>query len=313
MAISLSGSGGRQQKHSISMTFFTSLKSQFRQGSNLLKLIYINSAVFLILAVIKIVTVLFNAREIESTIIEYLAVPASFKLLLTRPWTIFTYMFLHEEFFHLLFNMLWLWWFGKIFTDYFDQKRLVSVYILGGLAGALLYIISFNLFPGFSGVINVSVALGASASVMAIVIACSVYVPDHTIHLMFIGPVKLKWVGLGIFLFTSLFDFSVNTGGKIAHIGGALLGFLYASRYRAGSDITRGLNRFIDSIVTWFKPKPKMRVTYKKPVDDYEYNKTKAAHQEKINKILEKISKGGYDSLTKEEKEILFKESQKNS
>jgi len=209
--------------------------------------------------------------------------------------------------------MLWLWWFGKIFVDYFDQKRLVSVYIMGGLAGALLYIISFNLFPGFSDLIHVSIALGASAAVMAIVIATAVYVPDYTVYLLFIGPVKIKWVALIIFLMTSLFDFSVNSGGKIAHIGGALMGYFYSVSYRGGRDITRGINRFFDSVATWFKPKPKMKVTYKKPMTDYEYNKTRTDHQEQINRILEKISKGGYNSLTKEEKEILFKESQKNN
>lgn len=295
------------------MELFSNLKAQFKQGSNLLKLVYINSAVFLFFVVIKIVAVLFNALEIETSIIDYLAVPAAFDKLLTRPWTVVTYMFLHVEFFHLLFNMLWLWWFGKIFTDYFDQKRLVSVYILGGLAGSLIYILSFNLFPGFSGLINVSIAMGASASVMAIVIATAVYVPDYTVHLMFIGPVKIKWVALGIFVMTSLFDFSENTGGKIAHIGGASLGYIYALYYRQGKDITRGFNRFFDSIATWFKPRPKMRVTYKKPMSDFEYNRTKADHQEQINRILEKISKGGYDSLTKAEKELLFRESQKKN
>jgi len=295
------------------MDLFGSLKAQYRQGSNLLKLIYINTAVFLFFVVLKIITFLFDVGEIESTILGYLAAPAAFDKLILRPWTVFTYMFLHVEFFHLLFNMLWLWWFGKIFVDYFDQKRLVSVYIMGGLAGALLYIISFNLFPGFSDLIHVSIALGASAAVMAIVVATAVYVPDYTVYLIFIGPVKIKWVALVIFLMTSLFDFSVNSGGKIAHIGGAIMGYLYSASYRSGKDITRGINRFFDSIATWFKPRPKMKVTYKKPMNDYEYNKTKADHQEQINKILEKISKGGYDSLTKEEKEILFKESQKKN
>ena len=295
------------------MDLFANLKAQFRQGSNLLKLIYINTAVFLFFVILKVVTFLLNAGDIESTILGYLAVPAAFDKLILRPWTVFTYMFLHVEFFHLLFNMLWLWWFGKIFVDYFDQKRLVSVYIMGGLAGALLYIISFNLFPGFSDLIHVSIALGASAAVMAIVVATAVYVPDYTVYLLFIGPVKIKWVALIIFLMTSLFDFSVNSGGKIAHIGGALLGYFYSASYRGGRDITRGINRFFDSVATWFKPKPKMKVTYKKPMNDYEYNKTRTDHQEQINRILEKISKGGYNSLTKEEKEILFKESQKNN
>jgi len=238
-------------------------------------------------------------------------VPASFSALILKPWTVFTYMFLHEGFFHVLFNMLWLYWFGRIFSDYFDQKKLVSVYIMGGLSGALLYILSFNIFPAFSETIHVSIALGASASVMAIVIAAAAYVPDYSVHLFLLGKVKIKYIALGIFLLTSVFDFSVNTGGKIAHIGGAILGYVYAVRYKQGKDTGKWINSAIDGIATWFKPRKKMKVSYKKPMTDLEYNKMKTDHQEQINKILEKISKGGYDSLTKEEKEILFKESQK--
>lgn len=293
------------------MKIAATLREQYKKGSNLFKLIYINSALFILFVVLKIITVLFKTPDLEFILTGYLATPAAPSTLLVRPWTLFTYMFIHTDFFHLLFNMLWLWWFGKIFTDYFDQKRIVSVYIAGGLAGSLLYVISFNLFPGFSEIAAISVALGASAAVMAIVVATAVYVPDYTIHLIFLGPVKIKWVALGIFLLTSLFDFSVNTGGKIAHIGGAAFGYFYATSYRNGKDITKGLSRTLDTVVTWFKPKPKMKVTYKRPVNDYEYNKTRTEHQEKINKILEKISRGGYDSLTREEKEILFRESQK--
>ncbi|MCA1757125.1 MAG: rhomboid family intramembrane serine protease [Bacteroidales bacterium] len=295
------------------MKIATTLKEQFKKGSNLLKLIYINSALFLLFALLKIVTVLFNTPDLETVMLGYLATPASPSTLLVRPWTLITYMFLHTDFFHLLFNMLWLWWFGKIFTDYFNQKRIIPVYLAGGLAGSLLYVISFNLFPGFSGFVDISVALGASAAVMAIVVATAVYVPDYTIYLLFLGPVKIKWVALAIFLLTSLVDFSVNSGGKIAHIGGAAFGYLYAVSYRNGKDLTKGLNRILDSVATWFKPRPNMTVTYKKPMSDYEYNKTRAGHQEKINKILEKISRGGYDSLTREEKEILFSESQKKN
>jgi len=293
------------------MTILSDLKEQFRRGTTLLKLIYINAAVFIIMAILQIIAVLTNNPVISSSVIAFLAVPASFSSLILKPWTIVTYMFLHEGFFHVLFNMLWLYWFGRIFSDYFDQKKLVSVYILGGLSGALLYILSFNIFPAFSEVINVSIALGASASVMAIVVATAAYVPDYSVHLFLIGRVKIKYIALGIFLLTSIFDFSVNTGGKIAHIGGAIFGYAYAIRYRQGKDTGKWINNIIDSIATWFKPKKNMKVSYKKPMTDLEYNKMKADHQQQINKILEKISKGGYDSLTKEEKEILFKESQK--
>lgn len=293
------------------MTVIGDLKEQFRKGTNLLKLIYINSAIFLVMAVLQIVSLLANKPGISASVVEFLAVPASFSSLILKPWTVFTYMFMHEGFFHVLFNMLWLYWFGRIFSDYFDQKKLVSVYIMGGLSGALLYILSFNILPAFSEVINVSIALGASASVMAIVVATAAYVPDYSVHLFLLGRVKIKYIAIGIFLLTSVFDFSVNTGGKIAHIGGAILGYIYAVRYRQGKDTGKWINSTIDAIATWFKPREKMEVSYKKPMTDMDYNKMKADHQEKVNKILEKISKGGYDSLTKEEKEILFKESQK--
>ncbi len=293
------------------MTVISELKEQFRKGTNLLKIIYINSAVFIIIAVLQIIAVLSNKPGIASAVVQALAVPASISSLIYKPWTVLTYMFLHESFFHILFNMLWFYWFGRIFSDYFDQKKLVSVYILGGLSGALLYIISFNVFPAFSEVTNVSIALGASASVMAIVVATAAYIPDYSVHLFLLGKVKIKYVAIGIFLLTSVFDFSVNTGGKIAHVGGAVFGYLYAVRYKQGKDTGKWINNILDTIATWFKPKEKMKVSYKKPTTDYEYNSMKADYQEQINKILEKISRGGYDSLTKKEKEILFKESQK--
>ena len=293
------------------MTFIGELKEQFKRGTNLLKLIYINVAVFLVMAVLQIIAVLSNNPNISSSVVDFLAVPASFSSLILKPWTVITYMFLHESFWHILFNMLWLYWFGRIFSDYLDQKKLVSVYILGGLSGALLYILSFNIFPAFSETLHVSIALGASASIMAIVVATAAYVPDYTVHLFLLGRVKIKYIAIGIFLLTSVFDFSTNTGGKIAHIGGAIFGFVYALRYKQGKDTGRWINRLLDTIATWFKPREKMEVSYKKPMTDIEYNQIKADHQEKIDKILEKIAKGGYDSLTKEEKEILFKESQK--
>lgn len=295
------------------MNIVGEMKEQFRKGTNLLKLIYINAAVFLVMAVLQIISVLSNSPAISSSVIEFLAVPASSPELIKKPWTVITYMFLHQGFFHILFNMLWLYWFGRIFSDYFDQKKLVSLYILGGLSGALLYILSFNIFPAFADVIHLSIALGASASVMAIVVATATFVPDYSVYLFLLGKVKIKYIAIGIFLLTSVFDFSVNTGGKIAHIGGAVMGYVYATRYRQGKDTGKWINRILDNIVTWFKPRKNMKVSYKKPMTDYDYNKMRADHQEQINKILEKISKGGYDSLTKKEKEILFKESQKKN
>jgi membrane associated rhomboid family serine protease len=245
--------------------------------------------------------------------LNWFSVPSSIKAFLLRPWTLITYMFTHKDILHILFNMLWLYWFGTIFLEYLDQKKLVAVYLLGGICGAVVYIISFNIFPVFNQVVNESVAIGASASVLAIVVAIAAYVPDYSVNLFLLGRIKIKYVALAIFILTSVMDFSVNSGGKLAHIGGALFGYLYTVNLRRGRDFGKGINKIIDFFVTIFKPRKKFRVTYKKKASDYDYNKSRANHQEKINKILEKISKGGYDSLTKEEKDLLFMESQKKN
>jgi len=189
----------------------------------------------------------------------------------------------------------------------------VAVYILGGISGALIYVLSFNIFPAFTGIVSESVAIGASASVMAIVIAIAAYVPNYTVHLFLLGRIRIIYIALVIFVLTSAVDFSVNSGGKLAHIGGALLGYLYTLNIKKGRDIGTGINRIIDFFVTLLKPRKTPRVTYKRPASDYDYNKMKAEHQAKINLILDKISKGGYDSLSKEEKDTLFKESQKKN
>jgi membrane associated rhomboid family serine protease len=295
------------------MGFWDNIKKTIRTGSNLTKLIYINVGVFFLLTITAIIGFLISNSAVPEITLKFFSVPASFKALLAKPWTLLTYMFTHKDIWHILFNMLWLYWFGRIFLEYLDQRKLVAIYLLGGLSGAIVYILSFNIFPAFKGIVDESVAIGASASVMAVVIAIAAYVPDYTVNLFLLGRVKIKYMALGIFILTSVMDFSVNSGGKLAHMGGALFGYLYTVNLRRGCDIGKGFNRIIDFFVTLFKPRRKLKVKYKKPVTDYEYNKRKTEHQARINLILDKISKGGYDSLTKEEKEILFKESQKKN
>lgn len=295
------------------MTILDDLKRTYRKGSNLNKLIYINIAVFLIITIISIFAFLLNNPAITSKAIDLLSVPASPGKLLIRPWTAITYMFTHKDIWHILFNMLWLYWFGKIFLEYLDQRKLVALYLLGGLSGALVYVLSFNIFPVYKEIVYESVAIGASASVMAIVIAISAYIPNYTIHLFLIGRIKIIYVALAIFILTSAVDFSVNSGGKLAHIGGAVFGYFFAVNLKKGRDTGKWVNKIIDYLATIFKPRKKLKVTYKKTRTDYEYNKRKSDHQAKINMILDKISKGGYDSLTKEEKDTLFSESQKKN
>lgn len=289
------------------------IRNSFRKGNYLIRLIYINVAVFLVLLIISAIGFLLKNQEISETTISFLAIPASLKELLIKPWTIVTYMFTHKEIWHILFNMLWLYWFGGIFLEYLDQKKLVAVYLLGGICGAIIYVLSFNIFPAFEDQISSSVAIGASASVIAVVIAIASYVPGYTVNLLLLGRIRIIYLALTIFVLTSVMDFSVNSGGKLAHIGGALFGYLYVLNIKKGRDIGKGINKLIDWLTTIFRPGKKMKVTYKRPATDYEYNKAKAEHQAKINLILEKISKGGYDSLTREEKDTLFRESQKKN
>lgn len=295
------------------MGIWDDIKKTFSKGTNLNRLIYLNIAVFLAITLVAIIGFLLNNTSISDKALNLFAVPSSLKILFLRPWTLVTYMFLHKDIWHILFNMLWLYWFGRIFLEYLDQKKLVAVYLLGGISGAIVYVLSFNIFPVFDDQIASSVAIGASASVMAIVIAIAAYVPNYTVNLFLFGRIRIIYLALAIFVLTSIMDFSVNSGGKLAHIGGAIFGYLYILNMKKGRDIGKGLNKIMDSLTTIFKPRKKLKVTYKKTASDYDYNKYKAEHQAKINIILDKISKGGYDSLTKEEKETLFRESQKKN
>ena len=289
------------------MDIVEEIKRSFKSGSILTKLIYINLGVFLVVKIFGVFTFLLSTQGQSFSLVYWLAVPAELSQLVKRPWTVFSYMFLHEGFIHILFNMLILFWFGRIFLQYLNEKQLLNVYLLGGLLGALLYILAFNAFPVFENVLPLSYALGASASVMAIVIAISIYVPDYTIQLMFLGPVKLKYIAGFYFVLDILSIAGENSGGHIAHLGGAFFGYLFISNLKKGRVSSKNTSTSSKSFSSFFKRKPKMKVSHKKPVDDMEYNTQKIAKQEEIDKILDKIAKSGYDSLSKQEKEILFK------
>lgn len=290
------------------MSILDEVKESFHKGTTLHKLIYLNLGLFLTVQIVRIVLFLSNSYDLFGGFLDYLAVPANLEVLARRPWTLVTYMFLHVDFIHILMNLLWLYWFGTIFIQELGLKKILSTYILGGLAGGLLYVLFYNVFPVFEPVKESSIALGASASVMAVVVATATYQPERRMNLVFIGPVKIIYIALIMFIFTSMVDFSVNTGGKIAHIGGAMMGFFFAYYYKRGTDISKGFDRIMDKIATWFKPgKEKMKVSYKRSADDIEYNKQKKEEQKEIDEILDKISKAGYDSLTAREKELLFK------
>ena len=194
--------------------FFNKLRLRYKQGSVLLKLIYINVAVFIIIRLLAVFLTLFNWDTLN--FLSYVEVPSSLSVLLIRPWTLITYMFVHYEILHILFNMLWLYWFGVIFLQYFGEKQMGGLYILGGLAGAVFYIISYNVFPYFSG--HQGMMCGASASVIAIVVATAMRVPDYKVNLLFLGAISLKYIAIVTILIDLLSVTSGNGGGHIAHL-----------------------------------------------------------------------------------------------
>ncbi|MEN8224564.1 MAG: rhomboid family intramembrane serine protease [Bacteroidota bacterium] len=292
------------------------LKRFFRDSSILPRLIIINVGIWVLVQLVFVFGWAFNRADItiEWSILEYFALPASLESLMVRPWTLISYMFLHTSFWHILFNMLWLYWFGKIFTQYLNQRQLLSTYIFGGLAGGLLYIITFNILPVFGEALPMAKALGASASVMGIVMAISLYVPNYTINLIFFGKVKIFYLALALFIIDFFMIRHGNAGGHIAHIGGAVYGFLYVYYLKKGRDLSKLMPRFNfkGARKTFQGKKKKPEFTYsKRPASDVEYNRKRAHDQKKIDHILDKISHSGYESLTKEEKAILFDSSNK--
>lgn len=292
------------------MDIWREIKDSFKYGHVVTRLIYINLAVFLVYNLLDVFLYLLANGARADFLVPYIAVPAHIENLMAHPWTVFTYMFFHKDFLHILFNLVWFYWFGKIFLEYLTSRQLLGVYMLGGLTGALLYILSFNLFPAFHDILPGSVALGASASVLAVVIAIAVYVPDYTIFLLFLGPVKLKYIALFSIAIDIISIPAGNAGGHIAHLGGAFFGYVFIILLRKRIDLTRIFNTG-----QWqnpFRRKPKFKVHGTVPRDDYQYHAQKNASQAEIDHILDKIARAGYDSLSADEKETLFKMSRKN-
>lgn len=297
------------------------IRESFKKGSSLTKLIYVNLGVFLLVYIGFILFMLFHkspmgvqgkSLEYHGLFLKYLMVPTDLNELLKYFWTPITYMFLHFRFLHILFNLLWLYWFGRIFLKYLNEKQLLTTYLLGGLSGALIFILGYNVFPGLGS----GIALGASAAVMAVVFAISFYSPNYEIYLIFFGPVKIKHIAIVYIVIDIFIQVGAdNFGGYLTHLGGAAYGYLFAWQLKKGKDMGKGFSRFLDALVSLFQRKPKMKVAYKnqaKNMDDFDYNKNKAEAQREVDRILDKIAKSGYDSLTKKEKEMLFKMSGKN-
>ncbi len=291
------------------------IKLKIKSGNPITRLIIINVAVFLIISILRILLFLTggSASTFVNFVIDNISLPLSLQGIIHKPWTLITYMFTHIEIFHILWNLITLYWFGQILSDYTSPKKIIPLYLMGGVAGALITILLFSVVPVFQPYLD-SPMVGASAGITAIIIAAATLVPNYRINLMFIGSIKLIYVALFVLFIDILSVASYNNiGGNIAHLGGALMGYVFILQYKKGRDWTLWINRFLDWIKNLFKisPKSKMKVAYKRGVSDEDYNFNKKVTQEQIDIILDKISKSGYESLSKAEKEILFKASNK--
>ena len=260
----------------------------FISGLNILeKIIFLNVAIYLAPFLINTILFLFNIKNID--LIKWFTIDADFGQLIFKPWSIITYGFLHGSFSHIFWNMIILYYFGKILNNLFGDKLLKKLYLSGIVAGGLTYVISYNVFPVFRGV--ESVMIGASAGVMSVLFYLASYSPQMGIRIFFFD-IKIIYIALFLFFYDIIQIPLNNSGGHIAHIGGAIWGYYYCISNNKGEDFTQ-------SIFNIFKATKKKN--------------TKAAHnnnnfdQKKIDSILDKISDSGYDSLTKKEKEYLFK------
>ena len=294
-------------------SFISDLKSRFHRGDINLQLIYINVGVFVVTTLVSVFLRLFNIGD--ASWMNFMTLPASIPEFLKQPWSLLSYMFLHADPFHLLFNMLWLYWFGQLFLSFFSARHFRGLYLLGGICGGLFYMLALNVFPYFTPYIYISTLLGASASVLAIVVATAVREPEYRVNFMFVGTVRLKYVALFMVVTDLLFVTSGNGGGHIAHLGGALAGWWFAWSLRKGKDVTKWINGVLDGCSgVWSKlssKKPKMKVSKGGRAADYDYNARKKQQSEEIDRILDKLKKSGYGSLTTEEKKRLFDASKK--
>lgn len=285
-----------------------SLAYQFKTADILTKIIAINGAIFLL---VTIASALFRLNSYE--LIQWFYLPEAFGEFITQPWSIITYSFLHLSFWHILFNMLWLYFFGRFILNLFSERRFLTIYLLGAISGGVLFMVSYNLFPAFSNANGT--LIGASAAISAVMAFSATYTPNAPVRI-FTFNLKLWQIAVFLILWDLVRLGSLqNAGGLLAHLGGVVFGYIYARRLMQGQDIGIWFEKLMDSFVNLFKPKKKQpfRKVHKNPKTSRSSKSSvksktdKSDTQKKIDAILDKIGKSGYESLSKEEKDFLFK------
>ena len=288
------------------------IKIKIKTSNSYTLLLYANLVVFVLLKIINVLDFLFLIENDYNLINNYLAISSNIYSTIKKPWTIISYMFIHQDFFHLLFNLIWLHLGSKLFLQCFKGRQLISTYILGGVSGAITYILAFNIFPVFQSEPYLgSITIGSSASILAIFIAISTYRPKYKINLMFLGNISIINIAIFLIILDCILIPVSNAGGHIAHLGGALFGYFYIQQIKQGKDISINFTKMIERILNTFRNKKRISSVYKRSKSDHEFNSEKAERSKEIDKILEKIATSGYESLDKEEKAMLFSASKK--
>jgi len=283
------------------MSILEELKFKFQQGNAIIRIIMVNVAVFVVFGIVNTMLGLFNSNAIVVTITDWLILPASFSRFIFQPWSIITYTFFHEGFVHILFNMLWFYWIGQLFQQYLGNPKTYQAYFMGAIAGGLVYMISYHVFPYLIPSLEFSTARGASAGVLSVVFATATLLPEYELSLFLIGSVKLKYIALVTLLLDLISIPYDNPGGHIAHIGGAAFGYFYIKQIYANNF----LSGFFDWIENLFKAKEKSNLKIHHRSGYMKVNSNEKPSQADVDRILEKINQKGLNYLSEKEKDIL--------
>ena len=288
-------------------TTIDSLLSRYRMSTMLVKIVVVNAVVFVGLRLAAIAGFFAGAPDV-SAVLAWVEMPSALSALMHRPWTVLTYMFAQYDVLHLVFNMLWLYWFGMIFLNLSTGRRLLALYVYGGIAGAALYLLAYNVMPVFNGMNGV--LIGSSGAVIAVVAATAIMAPDYKMYLLLFGGVSLKLLALITIGLDLIGVTGANAGGHIAHLGGALAGAVYALALRRGIDITKPFCQVADRVANAFAPR-RRRPSFR-PYSGSPHSRPSAPRagnaddQATLDTILDKIKKSGYSSLTPDERKRLF-------
>ncbi|MFN4146388.1 MAG: rhomboid family intramembrane serine protease [Runella sp.] len=297
------------------------IKREFSKSDNaVIKLILLNVIVFVAMVVFYVVFTFGQYPAFYEWIVQQLRLPAQFSAFLYKPWTLITNFFVHQGPFHIFFNMLSLYWFGRVLEEYIGSRRLVSIFILGGLAGGLAFLLLYNTLPYFQNHLDTGL-IGASGAVFAIILAAATLLPDYTFSLLLIGPVRLKYIAAFCIILSMAQLVGPNAGGNVAHLAGALLGFGFIKSLRAGYDWGKPIYALSTFFQRLFTKHSTVRVPQRtraatttqtrrfERTPDHSTT-TSIPNQDEIDAILDKISKSGYESLTRDEKQKLYQASQ---